>query len=142
MIGFTVLLVVLSISATFYKTVVLQDFDVTGAYIEFPTEDSSYVWFVYNNEEYELELETSNYEEILIAVADELETSALELDEDFLLYLQSAYNEGEVIHSTEQFLEGNEEEDTSSTIDDELEMELQSPDIADDASSTDDAQIE
>jgi hypothetical protein len=93
LLGVTLLFVVLSVAATFYKTVILQDFDVTGVHIEFPTKNTSYVWFIYNNEEYELELETSNYEEILTEVAQEIDIPETSLDVDFIKYIQSAYLE-------------------------------------------------
>ncbi len=108
LVGVILFLIVLSVSATFYKTVVLQDFEVTGVFIEFPTEDSTYVWFVYDNEEYELELETTNYDEIVNATADEIGVSVSELDTDFLDYLHTAYDEGEVTGTGEE--EGSVEE--------------------------------
>lgn len=124
LIGCIVVLTFLSLSATFYKTVILQDFEVTGVWIEFPTEDSSYVWFVYDNEEYELELETSNYGEILLAVAGEVGLETASLEPEFVEYLESAYAEAEVTGTGEEEItddeEGGEaelleEEDASST---------------------------
>jgi hypothetical protein len=104
------LLTVLSVSATFYKTVILQDFELTGVSIEFPTEESTFVWFVYNNKEYELELETSNYEEIITAVANEVGLPSSELDANFLEYLKTAYGEAGVNGTGEKAEEGSTEE--------------------------------
>lgn len=101
LIGFTVLLVCISLSATFYKTVILQDFKAEGAYIEFPTESSSYVWFVYNNEEYELELESTNYNDILDATAVAIGVSVQEMDNDFLEYLKIAFDDAEIVENGE-----------------------------------------
>lgn len=113
LVGCIVVLTILSLSATFYKTVILQDFEVTGVWIEFPTEDSSYVWFVYENEEYELELETSNYDEILSAVSTEVGVEASLLPPDFVEYLESAYAEAEVTGEGEEesLEEGDESEE-------------------------------
>ncbi len=91
-----IILTSISVSATFYKTVILQDFEVTGVWIEFPTPNSSYVWFVYDNQEYELDLDTTDYLEIETNVANELEVDISNLDPDFIDYLQSAYDEAEV----------------------------------------------
>lgn len=117
-----IFLTVLSVSATFYKTVILQDFDITGVYVEFPTKDTSSVWFVYDNKEYELELETVNYDEIVAAIASELAISETELDADFLEYLQTAYDEGEVVDDGGEEVggEGLEEEPTENDETNEL----------------------
>lgn len=92
-------LLLLSVSATFYRTVILQDFDVTGVWLEFPTEDSSYVWFFYDNEEYELELETADEGAVLAAIADEVGVTVTELDSDFTDSYEYAY--GEAVAATE-----------------------------------------
>jgi hypothetical protein len=88
-------LTLLSVSATFYKTVILQDFDVTGAYIEFTDDESSYVWFVYENEEYELELNTTNYDEIISSISEEIGIDTEKLPADFLEYLNNAYDDAQ-----------------------------------------------
>lgn len=88
-----VVLVVLSVSATFYKTVILQAFDVTGVWIEFPTEDSSYVFFIYENEEYELELDTTDYDELVLNVAHAINAPENELTSEFFEYFEVAYEE-------------------------------------------------
>ncbi len=86
-------LLALSVSATFYRTVILQDFDVTGVWLEFPTEDSSYVWFFYDNEEYELELETADERAVLAAIADEVGVAVTELEPLFMETFTEAYEE-------------------------------------------------
>jgi hypothetical protein len=131
LIGCIVVLTILSLSATFYKTVILQDFEMTGVWVEFPTEDSSYVWFVHDNEEYELELETSNYDEILLAVAGEVGAEPEELDADFVAYLASAYDEAEVTGTSE---EESEEMSEESTEEEEL--------LSDESASSSDASFE
>jgi len=110
LVGVILFLVVLSVSATFYKTVILQDFEVTGVFIEFPTEESSYVWFVYDREEYELELETSSYDEILTAAAHEIGLPVTDLEPGFTDYLRTAYDEAEVTGTGEEAEEGSDEE--------------------------------
>ena len=79
----------------------MQDFKAEGAYIEFPTESSSYVWFVYNNEEYELELESTNYNDILDATAVAIGVSVQEMDNDFLEYLKIAFDDAEIVENGE-----------------------------------------
>jgi hypothetical protein len=96
LLGFVLFLIVLSISATFYKTVILEDFKMTGVYIEFPTEETSYVWFVYDDNEYELVIQSTNYEDIVASVSSELDIAVTELDVDFLEYLEEAYAGGEI----------------------------------------------
>lgn len=93
LIGVVCLLLILSVSATFYRTVILQDFDVTGVWLEFPTEDSSYVWFFYDNEEYELELETTDEGAVLAAIADEVGVAVTELEPMFMETFTEAYEE-------------------------------------------------
>ncbi|HEY0964735.1 MAG TPA: hypothetical protein VGE31_02985 [Candidatus Paceibacterota bacterium] len=97
--GFLVVLTIVSISATFYKTVILQDFNVTGVWIEFPTDDSTYVWFYYKNEEYELELKTTDYNLILLSIADAVGEPLSELDVEFIDHLKEAYDTGEVTNT-------------------------------------------
>ncbi len=92
-------LLILSIGATFYKTVILQDFDVTGVWIEFPTEETSYAWFFYDNEEYELELETTDEEEILAAIAEEVGVAEEELKGDFVETFAETYEEAVLMGS-------------------------------------------
>ncbi len=130
LVGIIFFLIVLSVSATFYKTVILQDFEVTGVFVEFPTEDSTYVWFVYDNEEYELELETTNYDEIVNATADKIGVPVSELDADFLDYLHTAYDEGEVTGTGEE--ETVEEEESVG----ETENEEAQSDESEEATST------
>ena len=88
-----IVLIAVSVSATFYKTVILQDFDVTGVWIEFPTEDTSYVWFVYDDIEYELELEENDLEVIKLSIASSIGVEVNELDTDFVSYVESSYEE-------------------------------------------------
>lgn len=127
---FVGILIALSVSATFYKTVILQDFDITGVWIEFPTEESSYVWFVYDNGEYEIELETTDYDELIQAVSEEVGIEAENLETDFLDYFYSAYEEAEVVEEDEG-TDGYED-----IVDDEEEIidgpDMEETDISDD----------
>ncbi len=91
------ILIVVSVSATFYKTVILENFDLAGVWIEFPTETSSYIWFVYENTEYELELEETEIEPILEKIADTVGLPVTELDSGFVAYIESSYEEALVI---------------------------------------------
>lgn len=87
------LFLAISIGATYYKMVVLQDFETTGIWLEFVEEESTYVFFVYENVEYELELETTDYNLILLSISDEVGIPVADLDPDFLEYLQGSYEE-------------------------------------------------
>ena len=122
---FVGLLTIVSVSATFYKTVVLQDFDVTGVWIEFPSEDSAYVWFIYDNQEYELELETSDYEELIEAVSDEVGIEIDDLDKDFVDYFQYAYDNAELTVEKADVTEEEQvtEEETGSYLNEQTEAE-------------------
>lgn len=114
------LLTILSVSATYYKTVILQDFDITGFWIEFYEGDTSYVYFVYENEEYEIEPETTDYNLILLSVSEELGIPATDLDQSFLEGLQAAYEEAEYVEPSDD--EASEEAEETS-LDTDLELQ-------------------
>ena len=91
--GVVVVLLVLALASTFFKTVVLGDFDMVGMSIEIE-DDSSYVWFIYENAEYEFEADTTDYDELLAYAAEELGLGVDELDpafsDDFSYALEDA----------------------------------------------------
>jgi hypothetical protein len=84
---------ILSIAATFYNTLILQDFELRGVVIEFPTEESTYLWFIYDNKEYEMELESTELNIILLTVSNEVGVPVAELDELFVEYLKNSHEE-------------------------------------------------
>lgn len=92
----TGLLILLSVAATFYRTVILQDFEVTGVWMEVYEDNTSYVWFFYDNEEYELELETADQGEVLSAIALEVGMSSDQMDQDFLNSYEYAYSQADL----------------------------------------------
>jgi hypothetical protein len=102
-------LLILSIGATFYKTVILQDLDVTGVWIEFPTEETSYIWFFYDNEEYEIELDTTNRDNILSEVASEVQTTKAGLDAQFVAQFDDAFDLASNNSNNQEDLPANKE---------------------------------
>lgn len=92
--------IVISIAATYYKTVVLQDFPITGISIELLDESTTYAYFVYQNTPHEVEVPTTDYNLLLLAVADTIGIPVAELDPNFIMEFEMAYNElnnGEII---------------------------------------------
>lgn len=87
-----ILLIVLSVSATFYKTVILQDFVVSGIGVEI-SENTTYVYFVYEGVEYEMELAANNFDDIERAISTELMLPLNEINKDFLDSLHETYLE-------------------------------------------------
>lgn len=85
-----IIISLLSISAAFYKSVVLQEFVITGmgVYLE---EDYTYSWFVYEGEEYEFETESTDYADLEQAVVEELGA----VDGEFLADLEATFTEAE-----------------------------------------------
>lgn len=87
---------ILSITSTFYKTIILQDFEVTGTWIEIG-DDWSYVWFMYENKEYELELATTVFEEILTETANEIGIPEKNIDPIFIESLDWALEDALIL---------------------------------------------
>jgi len=120
------IMVILSVSSTYYRSVVLQDFELTGVWMEFYENDSTYVWYFYANEEYELEVESTEYDVIMTEIAQQLNTDIDFLDKDFLDTYSYAYSEAEYA-TEEETLDSNEEtneEHTSATTEPDLEPSL------------------
>lgn len=87
------LLTILSAAATFYSSVLAQNYQVEGVWIEVYEDSSAYAWFVYDNQEYEIDLDTSNYEDVLLIIADEIGVTLDELDPAFIDYFDYAFTE-------------------------------------------------
>lgn len=89
----TTFLLVVSVSSAYYKTVMLQDFDITGIWIEFTSEKSTYIFFVYENIQYELELDTIDYNLILLSISNEVNRPVSNMNDDFIEDLLLTYQE-------------------------------------------------
>lgn len=124
----TALLLVLSVSATYYKTIVLEDFSMTGVWVEFYDTDYSYLWFVYGDEEYELEVESAELLEITAAVAKELSVAPADLEPLFIEKLETAYDEATGAYV--EFLDDNSSYVWLSNEHLEYEFESQTTDLA------------
>lgn len=92
----TCLIFAVSIGATYYKTAVLEDFTVTGISIEFLDGDTMYIFFVYDNIIHELNIASTDYNLLLLAIADKIGKPVAELDETFLDSLQSNYDDNTI----------------------------------------------
>lgn len=117
-------LTILSVVSSYYKSVVQQDFDITGIWVEFYYDETSYVYFVYDNEEYEIEPETTNYKEILEEISAELDIPTKDLDSEFIEYMEQAYKEAKYVEITEEEIEVNETIEGSNEGEEETPGEL------------------
>jgi hypothetical protein len=92
----------LSVASTFYKTIILQDFEMEGAYVEFSSENSSKVWYVYDHTVYELELETTDLQQILAEISFQQNTDLADLPTGLVEYVTTSHSEAVLPESEAQ----------------------------------------
>jgi len=95
-VGVLIFTTLLTVSASYYKSVVAHDFKVYGVNIELD-ENSSYVWFVFDNTEYEIDVPSNELDAILNSISEETGVPASQFDISFLEYIEYSYQEAFIV---------------------------------------------
>lgn len=92
LLGITLTAIILSVTSSFYKSVIIEDFEVVGTWVEVD-EDYAYVWFMYENQEYEFEIESNSLDKIISTIVEQTGTAEKNLDADFIEDLEYSYDD-------------------------------------------------
>jgi hypothetical protein len=84
----------ISICATFYQTVIKQDYAVVGLGVELSV-NGTYAYFIYDGLEYEIELKTHDFQNLKKATLEEIDLEDEAIDSSFISSLEEAFYEAE-----------------------------------------------
>lgn len=86
------LIITLSLMSTVYSTFIINDFTVSGVYIEIE-DDIAFIEFYYDGEDYETESDILDTEHVLMAIAGALEQGSEGLTEVYYTAAENALYE-------------------------------------------------